>query len=376
MRRVDLIAGTREIVNAIETSNVEETLQQLRRAPRGTQIPPAIYAAVFDSLREYSIKAHGFSPAATQIASILRLTKLQNPRIWTQLMSEERTAVAYNLSTTIEFAKEYLPKIAELSEQESLKTIQSGEGDSKFEGKSIMSVLIIEESNRYSSPERIIEILESVDTLYRMCSTMNGIPPEGLSVIACDSGSDKSFDFLGLAKVIECVKELILSMWDRVVFYKERQLSERIGLVSQTLPIFSDLEKLAESKALAPEQVELVRRGLLSGISKFMESGATIPEIENFTHYNPRKLMAPEPKLLVSAPEGAEGEATTAYEAAQVEEENRGTLDQSGELDFAQLGDNDRDALIRLLEKARKTNTANSSDSATSEESEEALGES
>lgn len=27
--------------------------------------------------------------------------------------------------------------------------------------------------------------------------------------------------------------------------------------------------------------------------------GATIPEIENFTAYNPRQLMRPEPKLLV-----------------------------------------------------------------------------
>ena len=56
-------------------------------------------------------------------------------------------------------------------------------------------------------------------------------------VIACDSGSDKSFDFLGVATVIECVKELILSLWNRVIYFSEYRMSERIKLVAEALPV-------------------------------------------------------------------------------------------------------------------------------------------
>lgn len=371
-----MIAGVHELVEALDESNIEEALLQLRRVPRNAQTPPAIIAAVFNSLRKYSISAHNFSPAAATLAEILDLVELQQPVVWTELVGEERTVRAFDLNSNLRFAKRHLPKVAEALKQESQGIIKSSEGKSEGEGKSVLSVIVIEEGQRFSSPERLIEVLESVDTLYRMCSTMNGVPPEGLCVIACDSGSDKSFDFLGLAKVIECVKEIILSMWDRVVFYKERQLSERIGLVSQTLPIFGELEKLAEAKALEPEQIELVRRGLVAGISKFMESGATIPEVEKFTHYNPRKLMAPEPKLLVSAPEDAGSKSPAPNDAAEVADGDRDEVGQSGELNFDQLGNEERDTLIRLLEKSRKKNGPNSADSSTAEMSEEEPDES
>lgn len=56
---------------------------------------------------------------------------------------------------------------------------------------------------------------------------------------------------------------------------------------------------------LEPERAELLKRQVTNGATTFIQCGAIIPEIEErATSYDPRKLMAPEPKLL-SAPGGS-----------------------------------------------------------------------
>lgn len=50
-----------------------------------------------------------------------------------------------------------------------------------------------------------------------MLSQVLGKKGDDLSVIGCDSGSDKSFDFLGAAEIVNCVKDIILSFWNKVV---------------------------------------------------------------------------------------------------------------------------------------------------------------
>ena len=117
-------------------------------------------------------------------------------------------------------------------------------------------------------------------------------------LLACDSGSDKSFDFLGLAKLVEMVKEIILSLWDRVVFFREKQMGERIDLIAKSLPVIERIVEMEKLNHLAPEQAEILRRNIVSGVEKFIQAGAIIPEVESHSRYNPRQLMAPEPKLL------------------------------------------------------------------------------
>src|SRR5438874_445310 len=129
---------------------------------------------------------------------------------------------------------------------------------------------------------------------------MESVAENTLIVLACDSGSDKSFDLLGAAKVIAGVKELILSLWDRIVFYREAQIAQRLELVTASLPILEKLSHLQNSNAIAPEQAELLRRKVLDGVGQLIASGATIPEMGGRSHVDPRQLMAPEPKLLTS----------------------------------------------------------------------------
>ncbi len=195
MRRIEIVRGVNELTEALKSSKLPDAIRGFLRIPSKVDIPPLVMTLLFQGFKDFAIKAHGLSPAAREIARILNLERLENPEIWHEaLLSDERRHVLFTIQQEIAFALKHLPEIASLFQQEPFKLIgQSGEiGVGK--DKSILSVVVIEDGDRYSSPSRLIDVLQSVESLYRACAFMKGIPPEGLSVIALDSGSDKALE--------------------------------------------------------------------------------------------------------------------------------------------------------------------------------------
>lgn len=194
-----------------------------------------------------------------------------------------------------------------------------------------LTVIVIEEEGQFSRPERLIEVLSGVVALYENCARIEGVTSSHLTVLACDSGSDKSFDFLGFAKVMEQVKEIFIALWDRVVFYKEKKLSSQIEVVAQGLPVLAKLTELESTEILGREEAEIIRRGILDGCGRILRAGAIIPEIHAHSSHNPRVLMAAEKMLLMPPAEDvnhgtARGEpqpAAPIEEGASVESDRR-----------------------------------------------------
>lgn len=213
----------------------------------------------------------------------------------------------------IHFAEAHLPQVVSLMARESdqiSKPKKEGEKP-KENGLSQLSITVIEEL-QHSSPERLVLALQSIAGLYSACAQVLDESEGDLCVVACDSGSDKSFDFLGVAKIVECVKVVILSFWDRVVYFREDKTERRLDLIAQSLPILDEIASMKKSGKLEPERAELIKRQVIDSVTKFAAAGITIPEIENFTVYNPRQLMKPSRKLLVASkearPEADKGE--------------------------------------------------------------------
>ena len=147
-----------------------------------------------------------------------------------------------------------------------------------------------------TSPKRLTDSIESIALFYKI---FEAIVPEDdennrepLSIVSIDSGSDKSFDFFGAAKLIECIKELILQIWDRLVFHRVRSTSEKIKLVSQSLPVIAQIEKLAETDSIPRETAERLKRDVTHAVSKFIESGTSIPEFENVSTHPTNKILS------------------------------------------------------------------------------------
>jgi hypothetical protein len=225
------------------------------------------------------------------------LSTLDDPSQWAELLAEDDRTL-YMTRHQVFFAVNHLPKIIRLIQREDAASLPIGSDHENPEA--VLTVLVLEEGGHRSRPTRLVEVLSSVETFYECCAILLNMPPHELSVVACDSGSDKSFDFLGAAKVIECVKDLILSLWDRVVYFREHQTSQRIRLVKEALPVVQQIADLEAKRQLAPEQAQILRDKVTDAVGKFLESGAVIPEIEERVYHEPRRLMAPEQKLITS----------------------------------------------------------------------------
>jgi hypothetical protein len=301
MRRLVIVEGVQQVINAIHESNILKTLRVTLKAPKSAEGLSDVMA----SLRTYSIAAHSFNSSARKIASILSLSFLESPKFWAALGGENSSRFTLSAYEKLVFATQKLPAIVQLLEREYSNFTEKGSESNVSNGKEmkVLSVTIFESGNRLSSPKRLVNVLESVNCFYTACAYIQEELPDTLGVIGCDSGSDKTFDFLGVAKVIEGVAQIIENLWDGVVFYREKQLNVRLDLIKQTLPIYEKILEREATGKIAGELAERLRNNISEGVNKFVESGASIPEIEARSTYNFRAFLSPMQQLLVSAPE-------------------------------------------------------------------------
>jgi hypothetical protein len=316
MRRVELIRAVRKVMAALKESRVYEALAEAGRAPGDERAKLALLAA----LRNYAVLSASFGAAEKTTARALELHHLDDPVWWARVVGGggdgSAGAAATAMATSIRFAGANLPRLLALLSTEGLRR-RAADPAQPGDGKALLEVIVIEsEDAERSNPVRLITALEGVWLLYDAAASMQKLPANTLSVAAMDSGSDKSFDFVGLAPAIKAVKDIVLSLWDRVVFYRGKQLEARFAMIERSLPVLERVAALRERGVIGPEEAEILRRKLLSGVKKFLEAGCTIPEIDDNEFERARALLAPSPKLL-SNPDSPLRAAARAHAAAQ-----------------------------------------------------------
>lgn len=301
MRRVDVERATTNLLAALKATGLTSLLDSIRK--EGTQkdrkrdSEPLVKAYA-----QYIKMSQSFGWAENQLLSVLDLERLNDVDFWSKIIVSDDLTQATAIYDNLQFAEKYLPKIARLLQRESDTFLEQQTQGTRQGEKALerLSVIILED-NQMSSPERLIFVLQSIDELFQAGAQFLGEPDARISVAGCDSGNDKSFDFLGPANIIDFVKEVILSFWDKVVYYRQDTTGRRIGLIADSLPILEKITYMKAAGKIEPERAEIIKRSVVSSITKFAVAGATIPEIEERTYYNPRQLMRPEAKMLVAA---------------------------------------------------------------------------
>jgi hypothetical protein len=294
--RKELKLATTNLLNTLENSGTYALLDRLK----GVQETEITRADILDTYTNYIKMSHDFGETEHKLIEIMALGFLNNTKFWTTLLRKDKKSRGYHYKgfMLIKQTIDHLPKLVKLIELKSDRFSKYEEKEENNAPMSTLSLIVIEES-QLSTPDRLILALQSVEGLYRACANFMGQPGNDLSVIACDSGSDKSFDFLGDAKIVDGVKKVILSFWDKVVYFRENKTGRSLELVAKSLPILEEVDLKRGAGRLQPEQAELIKRQLIDSVTKFATAGVTIPEIEGFTVYNPRQLLRPEQKLLV-----------------------------------------------------------------------------
>lgn len=316
MLRTEMNAGLKNILDALEKSEVSEVLESAVRREGNIEKNVALGAYV-----RYMQLFQKFGRVERSLLKTLDLESIHEIGLWATIIasdeSSSRTDI-HQVYNNMRFFQNHVPKILHLLERET-DTWPEKAGAAGQAELAMLNVIVIEDK-KTSAPSRIVLMLEAVQGLYEAAAAVVEQPLGDLCLVSCDSGSDKSFDFLGLAKIVQCVKEVVLSFWDKVVYFREDKTGKRLELIATSLPILESISDMKDAGKIESERAEILRRQVIQSVTKFAEAGVTIPEIEGFTTFNPRQLMRPEPKLLVAAktdtslPETAEEKAKTEAE--------------------------------------------------------------
>jgi hypothetical protein len=290
MRRVEIIQAVQNVAEALSKSKVMSALARMDT----TELVCAH--------ADWVARRQSFGTAEDHIVKVLELGKLDDPRFWATALSDGANADPEVLGPislmhkSARFAQDELPKLIDALlaiESDPVLGGEGMEGARSGEATGLLKVLVIENDD-FSTPQRLVLVLSAIDDLYRASAKIVGESDDQVSVVACDSGGDKTFDFLGSARTIECVRDVVLSFWDRMVFFRDDRTDERLRLIAESLPILEQVEFLVESGGMDPVTAERVKREVRESVFMFAQAGATIPEFHDFSVYDPREVMRPE----------------------------------------------------------------------------------
>jgi hypothetical protein len=309
MRRVEIVQAVQNVAEALVSSHVMSALARMDT----TELVCAH--------ADWVARRQSFGAPEDRVIGVLGLEQLDDPAFWAKALSEganrdpEMLRPISEMHRNARFAQDELPKLLSALLVRESDAVVTGEG---IELPGRLTVLVLEDGDS-STPERLALVLNSIGTLYSACAQILAEPNAHVSVVACDSGGDKSFDFLGNVRVIERVRDVVLSFWDRVVFFREDRTEDRMKLIAESLPVADEVEELAASGSMSRETADTVKQQVAESIFMFGRAGATIPEFQQVAVYNPRELMRPTSGMIVAEEGSAEAAVEEAAEPAVAE---------------------------------------------------------
>jgi hypothetical protein len=293
MLRAELIKGVAEIVALLRDTGIFDFFT------RPSSRDPTRIVSIVQEIAKAELS---LSPASHEILAIMNLADLLKADFWAPYFAgepatrDDRFVIA---RMSVRYAVHSLPKVIALlkrSTDDSYIAKKRHAPDQVTQPEKL--TVILPEDLGPSSPARVVMAIDAIADFYNVVCELEGLEAGTLAVAACDSGSDKVFDFVGLDKAIKHVKDLILELWDRVVFFRERKGEKGLEVLCASLSVVEKIDALRESGSLRPEAAELLKRQAIRAVSGFCETGALIEEITTRAILEPRSLTAPAPKLI------------------------------------------------------------------------------
>lgn len=297
MRRQEIIDGVNNFVSALKTSQILASFR-IREGNADS------LAKAATALADYKVLASRFGATENEISKIMGLDVLTRTDEMARLIMKGTSPETARISRAIAFSEDHLPKlVALLGQNTAPQGRTSGRGTPSPSDLDVIEIDLIEPENRASRLERLRVLLESVDSLHDSICEIREITAVPLALLACDSGSDKSFWVQGASAAINELKAIILQMWRRSIYYREVSASLRVKLVAESLPILEQINAARDAGKIDGETANRLHYSIVVAATQFIESGATIPEIYKEAGFEPREIMKPDTKLLSGPPD-------------------------------------------------------------------------
>lgn len=312
-------------------------------------------------ISEYYRRVSSYPEHAKEILKILGLESAADPLFWQAQIGESDPNQIFSLKSSFRSAETFLPRVLEMLERDYGDVVDSNESmRSKIDGLEIQTVVLSDEGDSLSSPSRLIDLLTAVREIYAAVAEIEGLPTDGIAVVGLDSGSEKSFDFLGVARIISEVRLLLQFLYTAVSMHKQTVTLKNLAVVAETMPLIHRLDKLKHDNIVDEESASRIRHNLLANLEKFSSVGAYTPEMKKVLSTTPSLVMRPLPRLLT----GPARALTTQVELEDLSSTTESTSDvgdtQTAVDETSEFSADELAAALKFL-KAAKESTGNTS---------------
>ncbi len=250
-----------------------------------------------DIISKYLSLVSDYDDNEIYVHKSLDLTLTADPNTWQRLFIEPEPSLIMPINNRIQTALRFMPSILSVLEMD---YEDGGPVESKLISNDleIQTVILTDEGGSFSSTQRLIELLTSVQDLYRIISEIEQVKSDSIAVIGMDSGSEKSFDLLGVARLMHELRELLKFAYTTIAFHKQNVTVKNLQVAGETLGLVAKIGKMESERIISSEDAARMKHGLFSGLEKFVGTGAYIPEMSAREGTEPALVMRPKPGLL------------------------------------------------------------------------------
>ena len=151
----------------------------------------------------------------------------------------------YNIMT-------FLPELKNLLIRETDKEFTDIKTKKTDAENTILRVIVRDKPKAELSLKHLSNILVDITNLYEIIIKLDGLEHDELRIGSIDSGSDKSFDFVGIAEAISKLSSFILECWDRVRFGSIQKTTLSLKTASDGLSLIGQINEQVLPIRLSP----------------------------------------------------------------------------------------------------------------------------
>jgi hypothetical protein len=355
MRREIFEAAALRVARDLKTSGMAEMLTNAVMRTNESKEKSSNSWISISAISRYIALVSEYSPSEMEIVRIFDIEALADPTEWQRQLSEPKGHFIYSAYQASENATNLLPRIAEALERDYRKTDDASNiPNGAARDLEVQTVILTDEGESLSKPQRVVDLISSVQDLYSTVARLENISEDTLAIVGMDSGSEKALDFLGIAKAIHELRELLNFIYVSVAFHKHNITLKNLEIAGETISTVSKIGKLERDKAISSEEAKRLRHTLFSAMEKFASTGAYTQEMGATGNLTPPLVMRPQPRLLTGP---AESIARDSGDETNVDDTEPSPTDSPNETHVHETYSSEQiAAAIKLLDQANIPN--------------------
>jgi hypothetical protein len=139
--------------------------------------------------------------------------------------------------------------------------------------------------------QRLEAILPLIDDLFKQLCTIYGQPEESPKILYMDSGSGIIIGLKGTGKIIDALRNLFLSIWEKIRFRKQDDIEKNLEVIDSSLDVLEKIKNGQSSGSLSNEDAFRLKHLVVKDVLGLLENGASLRELQKPEFVENRKLL-------------------------------------------------------------------------------------